>query len=104
MKNVKLFLSSVVVFLMLGTSVVNAQQKQSVIISETNYPKITIEVIKPDYSVEQKEYSKKEENAFSVLKKELDKWRDQGFEVIESSMSTTGNNFYTIVYFLAKKD
>lgn len=105
MKNVKLFLSTVVVFLALGTSTVNAQQKQSVIITELYlYNNITMEVVKPDYSIDKKEYSIKEENPSVVLKKELDKWIEQGYEVTESSMATTYNNYYRIIYFLTKKD
>jgi|GEM_PF-7007695 len=70
MKNVKLFLITVVVFLALGISTVNAQQKQSVMVSEKILKSdITIEVIKPDYSVDTQKLTTKEENASVVLKK-----------------------------------
>jgi hypothetical protein len=109
MKNVKLFLSTVVVFLMIGTtSVVNAQQKQSVIISEVFSPNgVSIEIIKPNYSIEQQDYKRKEVNATVLLKKELDKWIVQGFEIKESNQKSTISNGMThdskISYILIKE-
>ncbi|MEO9257923.1 MAG: hypothetical protein ABI207_06050 [Crocinitomicaceae bacterium] len=105
MKNVKLFLNTVVVFLALGISTVNAQQKQSVIISEICFnSNITIEVIRPDYSIDKQEYSKKEDNASVVLKKELDKWINQGFK-IQSTTTQVGTTVLIIfTYVLVKED
>jgi hypothetical protein len=110
MKNVKLFLSTVIAFLVVGISTLNAQQKQSVIISETVLGKtISIEVIKPDYSIDNHEYEKKEVIATFVLKKELDKWIEQGFEIKESntaSIKLIGNVefWYTVSYVLIKEE
>ena len=109
MKNVKLFLSTVVAFLVVGISTVSAQHKQSVIISETVLGKtISIEVIKPDYSIDNNEYEKKEVIATVVLKKELDKWLEQGFEIKESNTVhfefVNTHYSYTVSYVLIKEE
>jgi hypothetical protein len=105
MKNVKLFLSTVVAFLVVGISTVSAQQKQSVIISEKVVTtKTTIEVIKPDYTVDTKDYNSKEDNASVVLKKELDKWLEQGFEIKSTTSVSDSPAFFKVSYVLIKEE
>lgn len=101
MKNVKLFLSTVVAFLVVGISTVYAQQKQSVMVSEDTRTDIVIEVIKPDYSIDVQNYKVKEMNASMALKKELDKWIEQGFEIKSSITQPAG---YIVSYILIKEE
>jgi hypothetical protein len=105
MKNVKLFLSTVIAFLVVGISTVSAQQKQSVIVSQSllNTGAI-IEVIKPDYSVDKQSFSKKDENTSVVLKKELDKWLKQGFEIKSTTSVAAGPFLYTVSYVMVKEE
>jgi hypothetical protein len=105
MKNVKLFLSTVVAFLVVGISTLNAQQKQSVIISEkVAGAKTTIEVIKPDYTVDKQSFSLKEDNGSVILKKELDKWIEQGFEIKSTTSVSDSPVLFNVSYVLIKEE
>ena len=85
-----------------------AQNISSVIISGRTWGSVNviIETIKPDYSIETKDYSRKEERHLLVeLKKELDLWLNEGFSIDQSNYtgdeSTTG---FRYTYFLTKNE
>lgn len=108
MKNVKLILLAVTAMLFLGMGNVSAQENkvQSVIISVfaqgVSHNKYTVEVVKPDYSVELKEYTTKD-NIHVALKKELDKWLEQGYQIMESSSNTIAGGYPISRYILVRK-
>lgn len=109
MKNVKLMLLTITTMLFLGMGNVNAQESkiQSVIISifieGAYHSKYTVEVVKPDYSIESKEYTSKENNTHVILKQELDKWLEQGYRIVESNSNTSSNGYPITRYILVKE-
>ncbi len=88
---------------------VNAQESkiQSVIISifieGAYHSKYTVEVVKPDYSIESKEYTSKENNTHVILKQELDKWLEQGNRILlPIKTDHAGDNYIEIIPHKAK--
>mgnify|MGYP001032214811 CR=1 FL=1 len=105
MKNVKRMLLTITAMLLLGIGSVYSQEQPSVIVSlSVSKHDVTIETINPDYSIDKKSYSDKEENISVVLKKELDSWILKGFEIKESTSVPYSPGWYTVSYFLVKKE
>lgn len=88
MKNIKLMVFALTMMFFLGMGSVNAQEISTVIIKGRVSMDYTIEIIKPDYEVEQKVYKYrdpgfKELNFYGLIKKEMDYWLNQGYELKE---------------------
>lgn len=79
---------------------------ESIIISITvegvYYNKYTIETIKPDYSIEVKAYTAKD-NVNVILKKELDIWLQQGYQIKESNSSNIAGGYPVTKYILVRE-
>ncbi len=105
MKNVKLVVLATMTMLFLGMGDVSAQESkiQSVIISVcVKGSKYTIEVVNPDYSVELKEYTTKD-NVHVTLKQEIDKWLEEGYQIMESNSNYLSGGFPVSGYILVKE-
>lgn len=100
MKNVKLMLLAVIAMLFLGMNNVSAQEKSTVMISGYTYGvKYRIEIIKPDYGIEQKEHAK-DDNILVSIKKEIDYWLNQDYKLVEAtsnSLSSTGERLLFVL-------
>lgn len=85
-----------------------AQEVSTVIVSGRIYGSgsVYVETIKPDYSVELKEYDRKEEkNLLVEIKKELDFWINKGYTINESNSNSGSIVFdYKYTYILIKKE
>lgn len=76
-----------------------AQESSTVIIKGESYGSgvVKVEIIKSDYSVERKEYHRKEErNMLVELKREVDKMIEKGYSIKEVSTSGSFTEFYKI--------
>jgi len=84
-----------------------AQEVSTVIVSGRIHSAgpVYIETIKPDYSVESKDYDRKEEkNLLVEIKKELDFWINKGYTINQTN-SNGGSAFdYKYTYILIKKE
>lgn len=104
MKNAKLIL--LVMLILFGIGNVKAQEQvKSVLVSGfvNSEKEFSISVVN-DQNVKSKDEYKSNDKDFSVvLKKELDKWLSLGYEVVDSSIASTSDSIYRIVYFLTKK-
>lgn len=85
-----------------------SQKISSVVVSGFNWGvgNVRVEIVNPDYSVEIKDYSRKEErNLLVEIKKELDLWLNKGF-TIEQSNSTKDESTkeFRYTYILVKKE
>ncbi|RYM35021.1 hypothetical protein ERX46_06510 [Brumimicrobium glaciale] len=85
-----------------------AQNISSVIVSGYKWGpgNVIIETVKPDYTLETKEYSRKEGKHILIeIKKEVDLWLNKGFS-IDQSNSNGGDNttVFRYTYFLTKKE
>ncbi len=104
MKNAKLIL--LVMLILFGIGNVKAQEQvKSVLVSGfvNSEKEFSISVVN-DQNVKSKDEYKSNDKDFSVvLKKELDKWLSLGYEVVDSSIASTSDSVYRIVYFLTKK-
>lgn len=85
-----------------------AQEVSTVIVSGRIYGSgsVYVETIKPDYSVELKEYDRKEEkNLLVEIKKELDFWIEKGFTIEKTnSNGSQYDSTFRYTYFLIKKE
>ena len=81
------------------------QEVSTVIVSGYVIGSVYIETIKPDYTVEIKEYDRKEEkNLLVEIKKELDFWINEGYVIDQTtSNGSQGVLSYRYTYFLIKK-
>lgn len=74
----------------------------SVYIEGVYHNQYTIETVKPDYTVENKSYTTKD-NLNVILKKELDTWLEQGFQLKESNSILSSGGHPIITYVLIKE-
>lgn len=83
-----------------------AQEVSSVIITGITYGgSIRIEIIRPDYTVEKKEFSRKENaNFFVEIKRELDEWMNKGFYIDKTNSNSESALNYRYTYILIKKE
>lgn len=73
----------------------------SVYIEGVYHNQYTIETVKPDYTIETKSYTTKE-NLNATFKKELDIWLEQGFQMKESNSIQSSRALPIITYILIK--
>lgn len=104
MKNVKLMLLAVIAMLLLGMVNVSAQVSSVMVSGHVEGKSFSISVIHPNYEDIEKKYNGKEKSFHVALKEELDKWLQQGYEIIDSSTATYVHYSYIIIYVLTKKD
>jgi len=85
-----------------------AQNISSVFISGQTWGSgnVIIETIKPDYTIETKDYSRKEERHLLVeIKRELDLWINKGFSIDQTnSNGSESKSIYRYTYILIKKE
>jgi len=109
MKNVKLILLAVTAMLFLGVENVNAQEKNSVLIQyyilgiRTKSPSYIIQTVQPDYTTYQLSTKEHGGEALTELKKEIDKWLNQGYSITESTPFYQGTDGSIVHYVLVRK-
>ncbi|WP_300664821.1 hypothetical protein [Fluviicola sp.] len=105
MKKLKM-ITLVMTMLFLGMSNVDAQDKSTVIISAKTYTtgsKYEIQIIKPDYEVENKLLKGKEEDFFVSVKKEVDYWLEKGYKLMEMTANSLATNHERVLIILIKE-
>lgn len=109
MKKVRLVLVAVTAMLFLGVGSVNAQEKNSVLIQyyimgiRTKNPSYIIQTVQPDYTTYQLSTKEHGGEALAELKKELDKWLNQGYSITESTIFYEGTDGSIVHYILVRK-
>jgi hypothetical protein len=87
-----------------------AQEVSSVTItgfSWSNHTKYKIEIVKPQYEVETKEFKAKDGNFHALLKQELDVWLKKGFKIVESNSSgstPSASATFNVMFILIKEE
>lgn len=86
----------------------NTQEVSTVILSGWTYQLgvVTIEIVKPDYSVEIREYGRKDEkNLLVEIKRELDYWINEGYSIHQTNSNSGSTNIdFRYTYILIKQD
>lgn len=75
--------------------------------SSNNHTKYRIEIVKPNYDVEIKEFKDKDGNFHALMKKELDLWLKQGYKLVESNSngsSPSSAGIFNVMLILIKEE
>ena len=92
---------------LLGMASSYGQKKSSVIITGNNIfagSKFEIETVKPDYEVEKKELNEKVIPFFAAIKKEIDFWLNEGYELEDVTANTIGTGWERMMFVLIKEE
>ncbi|PWH82213.1 hypothetical protein [Brumimicrobium oceani] len=105
MKNVKLFTLLTLLMTILSFQSL-AQNISTVIISAVNYSgTISIQVVKPDYTVGEKFYVRKDKKVFFVeVKKILDSWINEGFTITHTESYIHPSTYSIHHHYILKKE
>jgi hypothetical protein len=107
MKKLKMLTLAAAV-LLIAMNHLNAQVKSVLIKGTFAHLSVEITTIKPNYEITKQEYKKDKnsaENDFLVLlKKEMDKWLKEGYELTELGVSSYTESLYSMFYVLTKKE
>src|SRR5690606_21248213 len=97
---------AITALLLLIVGNISAQEKSTVIITgHTNFTqqaKYEIEIVKPNYITEKKEY--KDVHFYATIKKEVDYWVNQGYKLIETTSNSLGQVNERITFILIKEE
>lgn len=106
MKNLKM-ITLVMAMLFLGIGSLIAQEKSTVIITGhtiNNETKYKIEIVKPNYESEKKDFSSKDASFFVSMKKEVDYWLSQNYKLVEATSNSLGPIDQRLLFVLIKED
>lgn len=109
MRKLKLVSAIVTTILLLNIGGVSAQEKNSVLIQyyitgiRLKKPNYTIQTVRPDYTTYQLSTKDDGGDALVELKKEIDKWINQGYSITESTSFYQGTDASVVHYILVRK-